>query len=61
LRALLDVVVVGGGVVWEFLVGGLVGGGGLPEKGSVDDEVLKEISKLMDSIYFLRNWRCDGG
>jgi hypothetical protein len=27
LRALLDVVVVGGGVVWEFLVGGLVGGG----------------------------------
>jgi len=35
--------------------------GGLPEKGSVDDEVLKEISKLMDSIYFLRNWRCDGG
>jgi hypothetical protein len=45
LRTLLSLAVIGGVVVGEFLVKGLVDGG-LPEKGCVDEETLKGISKL---------------
>lgn len=42
-RMLLSLGVIGGGVVGEFLVRGLVDGG-LPEKGCVDEDELKSIS-----------------